>query len=147
MVKQRPLLDGIEREAGVRYHDTKLARRAPAARRRLLILLGIALGGMLVEGALHGSGWFAGAVILALAMWRLHAQTLGGLVLTALLALLAVLVPVGLYGTTRPDDAATLVPMGVALVLGLAALPDAVLLARDAELQHAFGLWARRDEA
>lgn len=145
MVKRVEVLGEAESEAGAPYEETRLAQRAVKARTRLGGLLLIATGLLLVEAVLLRSpGWALAAVLVGATAWGVRKGRLGAVVAAALVAILAVLLPLRFF-FEGGRDAATLLTMAVAGVLGLAALPDVVLLLRDAELQHAYGRWARRD--
>lgn len=147
MVKRVDVLDSeLAREADGPYEDQPLARRAPAARRRVLGLLLVGLVALLVEAAIGRSGWAVAALLfVALSAFLLHRQRLGGIVGAALSAVLAILVPLGLIKVATLD-AAFWFRSAVSLTLGIAALPDLLTLVRDAELQYAYGLWAKRDD-
>lgn len=145
MVKRIRVLGAAEAEAGVPYEQTALARRAPASRRRLAMLLLLGAGGMLVEaGFMRQPGWLLGALALGLTAWGVQHGRLGAVIAAGLAALLCALVPLGLLAI-GPRDAIRVVTCLVVAAYGAALLPDVVLLARDAELQHAYGVWARRE--
>lgn len=145
VVKRARVLDDID--ADVPYGETRLARRAPGARKRLVVLLALFVAGFSLEAYLSGSVlWLLPGLFAAGAALALRKERLGGLVATALLALLATLLPLGILGVARPADGADVVALVACALLGVAALPDVVLLARDAELQHAYGLWAQRSD-
>src|SRR5581483_8148537 len=88
-------------------------------------------------------GWALGAAAALALAWSVRRGSLGAVVGAALLALLAVLVPLRLLFVAE-RDLATYATFVLALAFGAACLPDVVLLLRDAELQNAYGLWARR---
>lgn len=145
MVRRSRELELVEEEAGISYPETALAKRAARARPRLAILLLVGAGLFVIE-AIAGPRLLAlaPALALALAAWGVRAGRLGGVVAAALAAVLAVLIPIGFVLLGTPDTLA-LFSMAVSLALGLGALPDVLTLVRDAELQHAYGLWARRE--
>lgn len=145
MVKKVRVVDGVEEEAGVRYEDTGLARRAVRSRRRLSGLLWVAAALLVLEAVAQGApGWALVAVAVALAGWGTRQGRLGGVVAAGLVAFIAIGVPIRMLalGGLAASDA---IALAVSAVVGLAALPDVILLLRDAELQHAYGRWARRD--
>lgn len=145
MVKRSRELELVEEEAGIPYAETALARQATRARRRLLALLLVGAGLFAIEAlAARHAGWLLGSAALVATAWGVRQGRLGGVVAGALAAVLAVLVPLGLAFVGAPD-AAALFAMAVAAILGLLSMPDVVTLIRDAELQHAYGLWARRE--
>lgn len=145
MVKRSEVLAGVDAEAGLRYEETALAKRAVPARRRLFFLLLLGAGAFLLEAGVTRSGWWvAAAAAVALTAWGVRRGRLGALVAAALVALLATLLPLRFLVLGLPD-ALGVVTGAVSVAFGLALLPDVVLLVRDAELQYAYGLWARRD--
>lgn len=145
MVKRTEVLGAAEAEAGLPYERTRLARRAPAARRRLFFLLLLGAGGMMIEAAFaRQPAWLLGAAALVLVAWGVHAGRLGAVIAAGLAALLLLLVPLGLLAI-GPRDAIRVVTCLVVAAYGATLLPGVVLLVRDAELQHAYGLWARRE--
>lgn len=145
VVKRVRVLDEIDSEAGVPYEETRLARQAVKGRQRLFGLLLLAVGGLLIEAVAQRSfGWAIAALAVAATAWGVRKGRLGAVVAAALVALLCILLPLRLLGEGE-RDAAALLTMGVSVVFGLACLPDVVLLLRDAELQHSYGRWARRD--
>lgn len=145
VVKRSEVLAGVDAEAGLPYAQTRLAQRAVGARRRLSFFL---LGGVvafLLEAALaRNAWWLLGAVALGLTAWGLRKGRLGALVAAALAAVLAVLLPLRFLVLGLPE-APGIVTGIVSVVFGLALLPDVLLLVRDAELQYAYGMWARRE--
>lgn len=144
VVKRARVLEGLEAEADLPYEETALARKAVGARRRLAYLLVAAALACLVAAIVARSwGWAAGALALGAAAWGVRAGRLGAIVASALAALVAfgLALRVLLVG---PYDAPSLAGAAVALVLAAASAPDLVTLVRDAELQHAYGRWARR---
>lgn len=146
MVKRSEVLSGVDAEAGLPYAQTRLARQAAPARRRLAWLLLGGAAAFLLEAALARSGWWVlGAAALALAAWGIRRGRLGALVAAGLAALLMTLLPLRFLVLGLPD-AVGIVTGAVSVAFGLALLPDVVLLARDAELQYAYGLWARRED-
>lgn len=146
VVRRSRALELVEEEAGVPYAQTALAKKAVRARRRLVALLALGAILFLVESvAARQAGWVLAALFAAGAAWGVRGGRLGGVVSAALLAVLAVLVPLGLAFVGTPDTLA-LFAMVVSAALGLSALPDVLTLIRDAELQHAYGLWARADD-
>lgn len=146
MVKRsRVLEDEVGAEAPVPYEETPLAKRASRARRRLALVLAAGAILALARAALALSfGWVLVAAALAATAWGAREGRLGGVVSAALAALVAIMLAlrVVFVGAT---DAPTLIQAGVAFAFGAACLPDVVTLLRDAELQHAYGLWARRE--
>lgn len=144
VVRKSRVLDEAQAEAEIPYEETRLARRAPRARRRLfgLLLVGaLALG---IDAVAREPLWAIPALGLVGAAWGVRAERLGGLVAAAFAGLLATLLGLVVLGFVRPGGA-DLVAALVALGLGAATLPDVLTLVRDAELQHAYGRWARRD--
>lgn len=143
VVKPSRVLDEAQAEAEIPYEETRLARQAPKARRRLfgVLLVGaLALG---IESWARDPLWVVPAVGLVGAAWGVRAQRLGGIVAAAFAGLVATLLGLGVLAFARPGGS-DLVAALVALVLGAASLPDVLTLVRDAELQHAYGRWARR---
>lgn len=144
MVKRAHELADLEREAEVPYEATRLARRAPRARGRLGWLLAAGAAALvLLAAATRGWGWLLPALAAAAAAWGVRAGRLGGIVGAGLLAVLGVALPLALFGTGTRDGTEVLF-MALFAALGVACLPDLVTLLRDAELQHAYGRWARR---
>lgn len=142
MVRRSRALELVEEEAGVPYAQTALARRAVRARRRLVVVLLVGALLLVVEAVATHALWAVVAAAAAGAAWGLRAGRLGAIVTAAFLAVLAVLVPLGIAAVGAPDTG-DLFAMAIALLWGVAALPDVLTLVRDAELQHAYGLWAR----
>ena len=144
MVKRSDVLAGVESGAGVPYEETRLAKRAVPARRRLAFVLLLGALALALEAVVTRGGlWALGAAAVALTAWGVKGGRLGALVAAALVALLATLLPLRFLVLGLPD-AIGIVTGAVSVAFGLAMLPDVVLLVRDAELQHAYGLWARR---
>ncbi|MFA5860688.1 MAG: hypothetical protein WDA16_03245 [Candidatus Thermoplasmatota archaeon] len=137
MVRRSQELADVEAKAGLPYEETRLARQAVASRKRLAALLVIGALAMLAAAWLpYGILWLpaaAATLIISAGVWK---GKLGGVIAAALVALLAVMLPLAM----RLAFPVILAPV----VLGAACLPDVVLLMRDAELQHAYGRWARR---
>lgn len=145
MVKRANVLDGAQAEAEIPYEETRLGRTAPRARRRLAVLLLVGALFAVVETVLARTWWTAlAAGALVLTAWGAHRGSLGGIVAAGLAAALAAGIPLVVWGVLGLSRAEVVPALAVAL-LGAAALPDVVLLLRDAELQHAYGRWARRD--
>lgn len=146
VVKRTRVLETIEEEAGVPYEETRLARQAIVSRRRLIGILLVGALVLLLEAAAQTSVMPAVASVAVVATaWGVHRGRLGGTVAAALLAVLAMLLPVRMFFITSPD-ASTAIALAVSVVLGIAALPSVVTLLRDAELQHTYGRWARRSD-
>lgn len=125
------------------YEETKLARRSPAARRRLAALLVAGAAACAVAAWWRrDTSWLLGAASLPLVALVVLRGRLGGLIAAALAAL--VTAGLSIWWLAHAPPAADAVALAVALALALASLPDVVLLVRDAELQHAYGMWARR---
>lgn len=144
MVKSSRVLE-TEVDADVPYEETRLARKATAARPRLAILLLVGAAGFALEAALARDAFMAlGAVALAFTAWGVRQGRLGGIVAAALAAILGALIPFALMFV---GERATAERVIMAFVIAWAALmlPDVLTLARDAELQHAYGRWARRE--
>lgn len=144
MVRRSHELADVEAEAGVPYEGTRLAQHATRARKRLAWLF-FAAAALLVAYGIAASawGWYLVAVAVGGAGLGVRADRLGGLVAAGLLATVGVLLPLALFGMGTREGFA-LVGMVGALGLSLAMMPDIITLIRDAELQHAFGRWARR---
>lgn len=143
MVKRSRVLD-TEVEADVPYEDTRLARKAVQARPRLAILLLVGAAGFGLEAILARTPFMgAGAVALALVAWGVWKGRLGATVAAALVAVLGALIPFALMFV---GERATAERVIMAFVIAWAALmlPDVLTLIRDAELQYAYGRWARR---
>lgn len=144
MVRRVETLPRIEAEAGVRYEDTKLAQRSRRARPRLGWLLIAGAVGLAIEAFLQDQpGWMLGTLLVALTAWSVRAGRLVGVIGAALTAALALLIPLAMLAT-GPRDVSALLTAAITVTWGAAMLPDVVLLVRDQELQHAYGLWARR---
>ena len=145
VVKRSRVLEEAHAEADARYEETPLARRAARARPRLAVLLLVGAGGFALEAVLARSAWMGlGAATIALVAWRAWKGTLAGVIAAALVATLGALIPFALLFVGERAFAEKLV-MGFVIAWGLALLPDVLTLIRDAELQHAYGRWARRD--
>lgn len=144
MVKPSRVLEGVAAEADVPYEATRLARRAARARPRLAILLLLGAAGFALEAALtRAPGMALGAIALAGSAWGARAGRLGGVIAAALAALLGALIP---FALLLLGDRATgeRVMLGFIIAWALAMLPDVLTLVRDAELQYAYGRWAKR---
>lgn len=142
VVKRSRVLDEIE--ADVPYEETRLAKRAPAARKRLAGVLLLGAIALAIEAVATDRLWAVPALGVAAAAWGVRRARLGGLVAAGFAALVAALLGIAFLASARPTGA-DLVAALVALALGAMALPDVLTLARDAELQNAYGLWARRE--
>lgn len=143
--RSRVLADALGAEADVPYEETRLARRAPRARNRLALLLLVGAAGFAIAAALARDGLMAmGALGIAAAAWGAWKGRLGGIVAAAFVGLLAALVPLILL-FMDPRALGDRIVMGLVVLWGASLLPDALTLVRDAELQHAYGRWARRD--
>jgi hypothetical protein len=127
------------------YEAQPLARKAPAARRRLLGLALVAMVVLLIELAFTRAGFpLVAALYVGACAWMLKRQKLGGIIGGAFAAILAITLPVAFW-RLGGADAGDLFRGVVSIGLGLAAVPDLITLARDAELQYAYGRWATRD--
>lgn len=145
MVKRSRVLKEVEADAGLPYEQTALARKAVGARRRVSLFLAGGALAMLLEAALGPNAWWLlGALALGLFAWGVWRGRLGGIIGAALVALLCMLLPLRFLALGLPDTI-PLVTGVISFVFGLALLPDVLTLVRDAELQHSYGLWARRD--
>lgn len=145
VVKPARLLADIDAQAGIRYEETRLAREAPAARRKLAWLLAIGAAALSLEALLQREPlWLVGTIWAGLAAHRVRAGTLGGLIMSALTAAVATILAITLLAR-GPGSATDVITLVLAAIWGALMLPHVVLLARDAELQHAYGMWARRD--
>lgn len=144
VVKPSRTLDEATADAEVAYEETRLAKRAPAARRRLVGLLVVGVLALVIDAIARNPFWALPALFVALAAWGVNRARLSGIVGAGLSALLAA--PLGIAALARGATGGDLVAALVAIVLGVGALPDVVLLVRDAELQHAYGMWARREQ-
>lgn len=145
VVKKSRVLKESNAEADVPYAQTRLARQASRARPRVTILLALGVFGFLFEAALTQSvAWALAAVALALLAWGTRAGKLSAMIGATFVAVVALLVPVVIALVLKPAQA-DVVTLAFVAVWGLAMLPDTVTLLRDQELQHAFGLWARRE--
>lgn len=145
MVRRGDVLETeLAREADGPYEAQPIARKAPEARRRLLALLGLGAAALAIEAAFAGGGWpLAALAFVGLAAWLVHRGRLAGLVAAAFAALLAIGVPLA-QARLMGADAGAWLRVALSVGLGLAALPNLLTLTRDAELQYAYGLWARR---
>lgn len=144
MVKKARVLE-TEVDADVPYEETRLAKRALRARPRLALLLLAGAAGFAVEGALARDGFaIAGALALGLVAWGVRKGKLGGIVAAALAAVLAVLIPLALMAALSGAWGEK-VALAFVVAWGAIMLPDVLTLVRDAELQHAYGRWARRE--
>lgn len=145
MVKRSRVLAGIDAEADVPYEDTRLAKRAARARPRLALLLAVGAAGFALEAVLsRAPGMALGALALGAAAWGVRAGRLGGVIASALAALLGATIPLALMfvGERAIEER---VVMSFIIAWALAMLPDVLTLVRDAELQYAYGRWARRE--
>lgn len=147
MVKKTSVLDvEVDAEAEVPYDETRLARQAPRARRRLVGLLLVGALLLAINAVADRSvGWLLASAAALACAWGVRKEKLGAVVAAALLALVAILIPLRLFFVAE-RDLPTVATFVVAVVFGLACLPDVILLFRDAELQNAYGLWARRED-
>lgn len=143
VVKRSRVLDEAQAEAEIPYEETRLARRAPKARRRLVGVLLVGALALAIDAVARDPLWGLAAAGVAAAAWGVHARRLGGIVAAAFAGLLATLLGLTVAAFVRPGGA-DLVAALVALGLGAATLPDVLTLVRDAELQHAYGRWAKR---
>lgn len=144
VVKQSRVLADLDAEAEIPYEKTRLARRAARARPRLAVLLLAGGAAFLVEGAMARNGWMLlAAPVLAAVAWGAWKGWLGAVVAAAFVALLALFVPIALIAMGGRALGETIALAFVSL-WGLILLPDVLTLVRDAELQHAYGRWARR---
>lgn len=146
MVKASRVLDEeLRTEAEVPYEQTRLARRATAARPRLALLLALGGAAFAVEATLARDGWMAlGAAALFAVAWGAWKGRLAGVIAAALAALLAALIPLALMFVGERAIGERVV-MAFVVAWGAAMLPDVLTLVRDAELQHAYGRWAKRE--
>lgn len=146
MVKSSRVLDELEAEADVPYEETKLARKATRARPRLALLLILGAAGFALEAFIVQSAWPAlGAVILAFTAAGVWKGWLGGVIAAAFSAVLATLISLALLFMGERDVGARVI-LGFVIVWGAAMLPDVLTLVRDAELQYAYGRWAKRSD-
>lgn len=144
MVKRSDVLARVQAEADLPYERTTLAQRAVPARRRLslILLLGAAL--LALETLLtRNPAWLLPAAFVALASWGARRGHLAALIAAGFTALLAILIPFALMMTIARDPVSIITGI-VSIAFGASLLPDVILLARDAELQYAYGMWARR---
>ena len=140
----RVLQESIGDAADVPYEETSLAKRAPAARRRLAALLAVGAIALAVEAFASSWPWALAALFAMAAAWRTRAGRLDGLIAAGLAAALAAFLPLAFIAFVARTPS-TVIALAVSFILGAAALPDVVLLMRDAELQNAYGIWARRE--
>ena len=145
VVKRGELLDALEAEAGMRYDQTSLARRAVRSRRRLAWLLAAGAVALLVEAVVGARGWLLGVLALAVLAWGAREGRLAAIIGAAFASVLFVALAIWALSTASHELARTLT-LVLSIGYGLAMLPDIVLLVRDAELQHTFGMWARRGD-
>lgn len=146
MVKRSRVLDTeLAADAEVPYEETRLARAAAKARPRLALLLLLGAAGFVLEAALTREAFVGGAAAaLALVAWGVKRGRLGATIGAAFAALLAVTVPLA-FMLMFERAVGEKVIMGFVIAWGAILLPDALTLVRDAELQYAYGRWARRD--
>lgn len=143
VVKRSRVLES-EVEADVPYEETRLARKAGPARRRLAVLLLLGAVGFLFEaGITRAPLMVLGALGLGAAAWGSWRGRLGGIVAAALIAVLATLIPFA-FLFLGERALGQKVALGFVIAWAVAMLPDILTLVRDAELQHAYGRWARR---
>lgn len=144
MVKRSRVLE-TELEADVAYEETRLARQAARARPRLALLLLVGAAGFALEAALARAPFMGmGAFALALVAWGAWKGRLGGVIAAAFVAIVCALVPFALMFVGEREIGERVI-MGVVIAWALVMLPDVLTLVRDAELQYAYGRWARRD--
>lgn len=144
VVKRSRLLEEVDAEAEVPYEQTRLARAAAKARPRVAILLLLGAGGLVIEAlAQREPLWLVPAALVAACAWGTRRGALAGMIGAALTAVLAVLLPIG-FAALGVEDAAGWITIIVSIAWGIALLPGVLILVRDAELQHAYGRWARR---
>jgi hypothetical protein len=153
VVKRSRVLIDAEGEAAVPYEETRLAKRAVRSRARLagLLAAGAALLALEFVAALLQAHvavfWLVAAPLLLAAGVGVRRGRLGAIVGAALLALVGVLLPFTVLALDAGGGWARVVGLVAPMLLAAACLPDVVLLLRDAELQHAYGRWARRGTA
>jgi hypothetical protein len=144
VVKRSRVLDEVDAEAEVPYEETRLARGAARARPRVALLLLLGAGGLALEAlAQRDALWLAPAAFVLASAWGARRGALAGVIGAALVALLAVFLPLGL-AALGVDDPAGWVAIVACVAWGIALAPGVLTLVRDAELQHAYGRWARR---
>lgn len=142
VVKKARLLADLDAEA-TPYAQTPLAKRAVKARPRLalLILVGVAI--FVIEGALARDTWMMVGtlplVVIALSVWK---GRLGGIIAAGFVAIVAFGLPLYFLATSGSSWAEK-VPLAFISAWALVLLPDILTLVRDAELQNAYGNWAR----
>lgn len=143
MVKRSRLLEELDAEA-TPYAETPLAKAAVGARKRLAILIALGAAGFIVEGLLARDTWMAlgtlPLLLIAVSVWM---GRLGGIIAAGFVAVVAFGLAVyflSTSGSTWPEK----VPLAFVAIWAVAMTPDIVTLLRDAELQNAYGLWARR---
>jgi hypothetical protein len=126
VVKQGGVLDAIETEAGTRYEGTDLAKRAVRARGRVALVLLAGIAALLLEALLQSAaGWIVGAGALGLVAYGVRAGRLGGVVAAALVATLAVALPLRLL-FIGDGGAVEYVTSAVSVAFGIALMPDLV---------------------
>lgn len=144
MVKRSRVLE-TEVEADVPYEATALARRAAKARQRLALLVLLGAAGFALESVLARSvGMGLAALALVVIALGVRKDKLAAVVGAALAAILGALVPFALMFLGEREVGETVI-MGFVIAWALLLLPDVLTLVRDAELQYAYGRWARRD--
>lgn len=143
VVKKSRLLEELDAEA-TPYAATPLAKRAIGARKRLALLFALGAAGFAVEGALARDTWMiVGTIPLLLIAASVWFGRLGGIIAAGFVAVVAFGVSVyflATSGSTWPEK----IPLAFVAIWGIVLLPDIVTLIRDAELQNAYGMWARR---
>lgn len=145
VVKASRVLDvEVGQAADLPYEETRLAKRAPGARKRLTGILLVGAVALAIEAYATSFAWLGPCAFVLLVAFRLQGPRLGAIMGAGLVATLAALLPLALLFFIEHSPS-TLVALGVSFVLGVAALPDVILLMRDAELQNAYGLWAKRE--
>lgn len=146
VVKRSRVLDELQAEAEVPYEETRLAKQALRARRHVALLLAIGAGGLALEAIVQRNAlWLVPAALVLASAWSLRRSgALAGVIGAAFTAVLAVLLPLG-FAALGVEDRAGWIAVVVSIAWGVALLPGVLTLVRDAELQHAYGLWARRD--
>jgi len=144
VVKRSRVLE-TEVDADVPYEETRLARQATRARPRLAILLLVGAAGFALEAALEGAiGMGLIGIALAFTATGVWKGRLGGVVAAAFAAVLAFLIPLA-FLFLGERSVADRVILGFVMAWAALLFPDVLTLVRDAELQYAYGRWARRD--
>lgn len=144
VVKRSRVLE-TEVEADVPYEETRLARKAAKARPRLALVLLVGAAGLTLETVLERDAlMLALALAVVVAAYAVRRGKLGGVVAAALVAVLAALIPFALLFVGERTIAERVI-LSFVIGWGLAMLPDVLTLVRDAELQYAYGRWARRE--